>query len=98
VVCSALASQALLAPLGHERPMEPVLGQVLQLQLATTEHLSSQWPAVLVSHGVNLVRHGADQLWLGATLEPGSDADAAATTALKTLEGDAPPWLGECKD
>ena len=98
VVCSAQASQALLAPLDHARPMGPVLGQVLQLQLANTEHLSSQWPAVLVSHGVNLVRHGADQLWLGATLEPGSDPDAAAAERLRTLEGDAPPWLGECKD
>lgn len=98
VVCSALASQALLAPLGHERPMEPVLGQVLQLQLASAEALGSQWPAVLVSHGVNLVRHGADQLWLGATLEPGTDPDAAAAAALKTLEGDAPRWLGECKE
>ena len=98
VVCSALASEALLAPLGHARPMEPVLGQVLQLHLANAEALSSQWPAVLVSHGVNLVRHGADQLWLGATLEPGTDPDAAAAELLRTLEGDAPSWLRECKE
>ena len=98
VVCSGLASQELLLPLGHGRPMEPVLEQVLQLQLASSKALGSQWPAVLVSHGVNLVRHGADQLWLGATLEPGTDPDAAAAAALKTLEGDAPRWLGECKE
>ena len=98
VVCSALASQALLTPLGHARPMEPVLGQVLQLQLASTQALSSPWPAVLVSHGVNLVRHGADQLWLGATLEPGTDPDASAAAMLRTLEGDAPSWLGQCKE
>ena len=98
VVCSALASQALLTPLGHARPMEPVLGQVLQLQMASAQALSNPWPAVLVSHGVNLVRHGADQLWLGATLEPGTDPDAAAAAMLRTLEGDAPSWLGQCKE
>ena len=53
---------------------------------------------MLVSHGVNLVRHGADQLWLGATLEPGTDPDAAAAAMLRTLEGDAPSWLGQCKE
>lgn len=98
VVCSALASQALLTPLGHTRVMEPVLGQVLQLKVPSAQDLSSDWPAVLVSRGVNLVRHGRDQLWLGATLEPGTHPNAAATATLKTLEGDAPGWLAHCEE
>lgn len=93
VICTGLASQQLLAPLGHARPLEPVLGQVLQLRLNDPAALNSQWPAVLVSHGVNLVRQGRDQLWLGATLEPGSAPDHGATLVMRRLEGDAPEWL-----
>ena len=93
VICTGLASQQLLAPLGHERAMEPVLGQVLQLRITDPTALHNPWPAVLVSHGVNLVRHGLDQLWLGATLEPGTEPDAAATLLMRALEGDAPGWL-----
>ena len=98
VVCSGLASQELLLPLGHGRPMEPVLGQVLHLQLTTPEALHSHWPAVLVSHGVNLVRLGRDQLWLGATLEPGETPLDAAALAMRALEGDAPRWLMEASE
>lgn len=98
VICSGLASQTLLSALGHQRPMEPVLGQVLHLQLPHPDALTSSWPAVLVSHGVNLVRHGSDQLWLGATLEPGEQPDTAATLALRALGGDAPPWLQQAEE
>jgi hypothetical protein len=33
VVCAALASPALIKPLGHSRPISPVLGQALALQV-----------------------------------------------------------------
>ncbi len=97
VICTGLASQQLLAPLGHARPMEPVLGQVLQLRINAPTALRSPWPAVLVSHGVNLVRHHDDQLWLGATLEPGTEPNGAATLAMQGLEGDAPDWLQQAR-
>lgn len=98
VICSGLASQDLLTPMGHARPMEPVLGQVLHLKLKDPDALTSSWPAVLMSHGVNVVRHGEDQLWLGATLEPGHQPDTAATLSLRALGGDAPAWLHEAEE
>lgn len=98
VICSGLPSQHLLQPLGHPRPMEPVLGQVLQLKLSDSHALTSSWPAVLVSHGVNLVRLNSDELWLGATLEPGDVPDKATSLALRTLGGDAPSWMKEAEE
>lgn len=97
VICTGLASQQLLSPLGHARPMEPVLGQVLQLRITDPAALHSQWPAVLMSHGINLVRLNKDQLWLGATLEPGNEPDDAATLVMRALQGDAPDWLLQAK-
>ena len=98
VVCSALAAQPLLTELGHQRAMEPVLGQVLDLELAEPSAPCSPWPAVLVCQGINLVRQGASangrqRLWLGATLEPGTQADPQALNQLLSLQGQAPAWL-----
>ena len=97
VVCSGLASQTLLAPLGHARAMDPVLGQVLQLKLRNPDALNPHWPAVLMSHGVNLIRHGSDQLLLGATLEPGEEPLEAATLTMRALNGHAPTWLEQAE-
>ena len=64
------------------------------------------WPGAVVWKGINLIQrtpepHGcppADsagelRFWLGATLEPGTVADAQALERLRGLEGDAPGWL-----
>ena len=74
VICAALASSALLTPLGHDRPMTPVLGQALRLELKEAPINWQQWPAVLVDQGVNLIPDGPNQLLLGATVEPGTEA------------------------
>jgi len=97
VVCSALASQGLLQGLGHNLPLAPVLGQVVELQLneESPQGPCRPWPAVLVCQGINLVRHGRNRLWLGATLEPGVEADPAALDTMLDLQGHAPPWLKE---
>ena len=93
LVCAALASQTLLRQLNHDLPMEPVLGQVLDLQLPDWITPGSDWPAVLVCQGFNLVPHSHNRLWLGATLEPGATADPAQLSAMQTLQGQAPAWL-----
>ncbi len=93
VICAALSSEALLEPLGHSLPMTPVLGQVLDLELISDQHNWTGWPAVLVSHGINLIPHGPNQIWIGATLEPGVQPLSSYLKAMKHLEGDAPDWL-----
>ena len=92
-----LGTGELLASLGLELPLEPVLGQALELELAADPAWS--WPGVVVWRGVNLVprpdREGGRRLWLGATLEPGTAASAIALMDLRLLSGEAPPWLQE---
>ena len=55
VICSALGSAPLLEPLGHPRPMEAVLGQVLELKRQDSQASWEHWPAVLTCGGINLI-------------------------------------------
>jgi D-amino-acid oxidase len=96
LVCAGLASAALLEPLGHPRPLAPVLGQALELQLPAGCD-AQPWPGSLVWQGINLVPRPGGRLWLGATLEPdlaaGVPGDPAALETLRQLHGHAPDWL-----
>jgi D-amino-acid oxidase len=96
LVCAGMASGALLEPLGHQRPLAPVLGQALELQLPAGCD-AQQWPGSLVFQGINLVPRPGGRLWLGATLEPdlaaGDFGDPSALDALRQLNGHAPDWL-----
>jgi glycine/D-amino acid oxidase-like deaminating enzyme len=98
VLTLGLNTTRLLAPLGHPLPLQPVMGQALELELATDP--AWQWPGTVVWRGVNLVPRpdlgpGGRRLWLGATLEPGLAANAQALAQLRELGGEAPPWLRE---
>ncbi|MFN9623439.1 MAG: NAD(P)/FAD-dependent oxidoreductase [Cyanobacteriota bacterium] len=98
VLAAGPGTAPLLASLGHALPLEPVLGQALELELPTPLHWT--WPGTVVWRGVNLVprpeaESGGQRLWLGATLEPGDQADAVALEAMRQLGGAAPPWLRE---
>ena len=96
LVCAGLASAALLEPLGHQRPLAPVLGQALELQLPAGCD-AERWPGSVLWQGTNLVPRPGGRLWLGATLEPdraaGDPGDPAALEVLRQLHGHAPDWL-----
>ena len=100
VLALGLGTTTLLAGLGQALPLEPVLGQALELELAAP--LPWIWPGAVVWRGVNLVPRpqatsGGQRLWLGATLEPGDQARAAALAEMRLLGGEAPPWLREAR-
>ena len=97
VICTALDSSLLLQPLGHEFPMEAVLGQVLDLQVSASAKAWDHWPAVLVCNGINLIRHGNNRLWLGATLEQGEEPSAEEPSIMRRLDGLAPNWLQQAE-
>lgn len=97
VMCTGLASEKLLEPLGHSRPMTPVLGQAVRLQLTSTEIDWQTWPGVLVDQGFNLIPDGSGQLWLGATVEPGAEAALEPLALLRTLNNRAPAWLRDAE-
>ena len=96
VLCAARASSNLLEPLGHNIPQEPVLGQALTLETEDDGSNWSNWPAVMVSRGVNLIPIGPRRLWLGATNEPGQVLQPRQVDLLRQLEGTAPAWLESC--
>ena len=100
VICAGLASAGLLAGLGHQLPMEPVLGQALELELADTpawDQGKRPWPGAVVWRGINLVPRpdlaGGRRFWLGATLEPGTRPSATALADLRRWGAADLPWL-----
>jgi glycine/D-amino acid oxidase-like deaminating enzyme len=99
VVAAGLGSAALLEPLGHRRPLEPVLGQALELEFIAEPASPPwrEWPGAVVWRGWNLVpcerASGGQRLWLGATLEPGTTAEPDACQDMRRLGGDAPAWM-----
>jgi glycine/D-amino acid oxidase-like deaminating enzyme len=103
VLAAGVAAAALLerlqGPAGARWPLEPVLGQALELELETP--LPAGWPGTVVWRGSNLVPRpdleGGRRLWLGATLEPGLGADPARLEELRHLSGAAPDWLARSR-
>ena len=93
VICAALNSPALLQPLGHPRPMQPVLGQALKLKITSGPTDWMSWPAVLVHRGYNLIPDGHGHLLLGATVEPGERSMPEPLQLMRHLEHSAPEWL-----
>lgn len=98
VISAGLQSGALLEPLGHSRPLAPVLGQALELELPAGAARSLNWPGSLSWDGLNLVPRPGGRLWLGATLEPDRlQGEPAALDGLRQLAGAAPAWLQQAK-
>ena len=94
LIAAGLGSSGLLESLGHPLPMEPVLGQALELQLGNEP---AAWNGCLIWKGINLVPRPNRRLWLGATVEPGDAASAPALAELQSLEGTAPTWLQQAQ-
>ena len=100
VLSAGVCSAELIEPLGHALPMEPVLGQALELELADQPNWQGpdwQWPGAVVWRGINLVPRpdlqGGKRLWLGATLEPGTQACPEALAALRGWGNADLDWL-----
>lgn len=98
VLCAGVATAGLLESLGHHLPMEPVLGQALELELEEGLPGLAAWPGVVVWRGVNLVPRpdlrGGRRLWLGATVEPGQTPDPGALSDLRGWGEAHLNWLG----
>ncbi len=93
IICAALGTEKLLNPLGYRFPIDPILGQVLKLELKTNDNDWSDWPAVLCYEGINLIPDGTNCLLMGATLEPGTYASSKALEQMKSMNGSAPDWI-----
>ena len=93
VICSALNTQKLLKPLGHEILLEPILGQVIELELKKRTSNWKDWPAILSYQSINFIRHNPDLLLIGATVEKGTKPSQLDKQKMLSLNNSAPSWL-----
>ena len=100
VLCTGLGTGPLLAALDpaiqQHWPMTPVLGQAASLHCPMLP--PSGLPGPVVWRGVHLIpRPQHQQVWIGATVEPGEQSDDHCLDRMLQLGGTAPPWLRQAQ-
>jgi len=105
VLCTGLGTGRLLAGLDPlildpsvrlNGPMTPVLGQAAALHCPMLP--PQGLPGPVVWRGVHLIpRPQHQQLWIGATVEPGHQSQDHCFEQMLRLDGTAPPWLRQAQ-
>ena len=95
VICSALNTQKLLNPLGHTIVLEPILGQVIELEYQTTN--LNKWPAILNYQSINFIHHNHCRLLMGATVENGTEPSIERKQDMLRMSNTAPDWIKKAK-
>jgi len=97
VICSALNTQKLLKPLGHKILLEPILGQVIELELENKTANWKDWPAILNYQSINFIHHKPNQMLIGATVESGSKPSLINKQEMICMHNSAPKWMTNAK-
>ena len=93
VICSSLSTQKLLQPLGHKILLEPILGQVIELELEKGISNWKEWPGILNYQSINFIHHHPNQMLIGATIEKGTQASLIEKKEMLSLKNTAPKWM-----
>ena len=93
IICSALNTQKLLKPLGHEILLEPILGQVIELELNKENSTWHEWPGILNYQSINFIHQYPNRMLIGATLEKGTQASLVDKQEMLNLKNTAPKWM-----
>ncbi len=97
VICSAINSQKLLNPLGHGISLEPVVGQVFELELENNLTSWEQWPAILNYQSINFIQLNRNQIIMGATIESGTKPSLSNKQEFLNMRNFAPEWIKQAK-
>jgi len=97
VICSALNTQNLLKPLDHEIILEPILGQVIELELENENKNWNKWPAILNYQSINFMHHNAKNVIIGATIERGTLPSLLDKQNMLNIKNTAPKWVTRAK-
>ncbi|MBW3042963.1 NAD(P)/FAD-dependent oxidoreductase [Prochlorococcus marinus] len=97
VICSALNTEKLLKPLGHEIHLEPILGQVFELELKDLTTNWYQWPAILNYQSINFIHHDPNHILMGATIENGTEPNLKYKQEMLDMNKDAPKWIRKAR-
>tara|TARA_B100000700_G_scaffold97418_1_gene109628 strand:+ start:197 stop:1297 length:1101 start_codon:yes stop_codon:yes gene_type:complete len=95
VLCSALNTQKLLEPLGYKILLEPILGQVIELENKNLD--LTKWPAILNYQSINFIHHNANQIIMGATIECGIEPSLFHKKEMLFMNNTAPEWIKKAK-
>ncbi len=95
VICSALNTQKLLKPLGHEIFLEPILGQVLELELKKRISNWKEWPAILNYQSINFIHHHPNHMLIGATIEQRIKPSLIDRQKMLNMNNNAPKWMSD---
>ncbi len=93
VICSALNTQKLLKPLDHEILLEPILGQVIELELKKGISDCKAWPAILNYQSINFIHHKPNHILIGATVERGTKPSFINKQQMVNMNNTAPKWM-----
>ena len=93
VICSALNTQNLLKPLGHEILLEPILGQVIELKLKNRNTYWKEWPAILNYQSINFIHYHPSRMLIGATIERGTKPSQIDKYEMLSMKNTAPKWM-----
>ena len=97
VICSALNTQKLLKSLGHEILLEPILGQVIELELKKETPNWKKWPAILNYQSINFIHHDPNRMLIGATVEKGTKPSQLDKQKMLNLRYGSPKWMINAK-
>ena len=97
VFCSTLNTQKLLNPLGHKILLEPILGQVIELELKHKTINWNQWPAILNYQSINFIHHKPSHIIMGATIEKGNKPGLLDKQEMLNMSNTAPEWITKAK-
>ena len=97
VICSALNTQKLLEKLGHTILLEPILGQVIELELEHKTSTWDKWPAILNYQSINFIHHSPNQIIMGATIESANQPSLSHKQKMLYMSNTAPEWITKAK-
>ena len=97
VICSAITTQNLIYELGHIINLEPVLGQVVKLELENNLINLGKWPAILNYQSINFIHHNQNQIIIGATIENGTKPSISTKQEMLNIKNYSPEWIKQAK-
>ena len=97
VICSGLNTEKLLNPLGHKILLEPILGQVIELEIEHQILNWNKWPAILNYQSINFIPHNPRQIFIGATIENSTEPSLLHKEEMLSIYKTAPEWIRKAK-
>ena len=97
VICSALSTQNLIKPLGYDILLEPILGQVIELEIKNITADWKAWPAILNYQSINFIHHKPNQILVGATVERGTEGSLINKQKMLNMNNTAPKWMKQAR-